>query len=411
MCIFPFLRTPSHWMLLTACMLLQITVLAQADPKPVAADAIQIRTDFPGGNAAVSRIEEGIARVAPDLRGDSDWFYWYFEVQAKTPGRVTFVFPPTVAKFRDGAIGFQGPAISTDDGKTWQWMGTENGRGSSFFYDFTRAGETVRFSSSIPYLQSDFDAFLSKHPGNAHLTKSVLAKSRAGREVELITVGKEGAGIRPVLITCRHHANESVASFVLEGFLEEMISDSAAAKAFRAKHIAYVIPFVDKDGVEKGDQGKNRKPHDHNRDYGEPSLYPEIIAIKQLDEDKDFKFTFDIHCPTLVMDIHQRMYFTGIIEPPKNNGANLTAFAKQIKDRMPAGAPHGPVMLAKPAPDKRPMNSHYFGFKPGMVLVATLEVPFAPAQSNMNPDALRSYGKAMLEAWVNTAFLESDATP
>ena len=39
-------------------------------------------------------------------------------------------------------------------------------------------------------------------------------------------------------------------------------------------YLVYVIPFVDIDGVENGDQGK-QAPHDHNRDYINSPIYPE----------------------------------------------------------------------------------------------------------------------------------------
>jgi len=377
-------------------------------PQEVKSDAVDIRTGFPGGNVRVNQIKGATVNLGPDLRGDREWFYWYFEAKAHRPGRITFVFPPKLAGFKDGAIGFQGPGISTDGGKTWDWMGTKNGRGSSFYYEFTRKGQMVRFSSTLPYLHSDFERFLKANTKNTHLTKSVLTKSRGGRAVELIRIGAEGPGVRRVLITARHHANESVASFVLEGFLDEAISDRPSGQAFRKKYVAYVIPFVDKDGVERGDQGKNRRPHDHNREYNEKSIYPEITAIKKLDDEKNFEFTFDLHCPTLVMDIHQRLYFTGIKAPPKHNYANLVEFTKQIKLRLPKGAPHGPVVLPKPPTTKRPMNSHHFGFKKGKVMVATLEIPFAPPKPIMHPAALRQYGQSILGAWAHMTFIEPD---
>jgi hypothetical protein len=46
-----------------------------------------------------------------------------------------------------------------------------------------------------------------------------------------------------------------------------------------AKTRFHVIPFVDIDGVEEGDQGKNRNPHDHNRDYTERPIYRSVTAI------------------------------------------------------------------------------------------------------------------------------------
>jgi hypothetical protein len=261
-------------------------------------NAVTTRADFPGGNIQVVAQEEDVVHIAPDLRGDRPWFYWCFEARAARPGRVKFVFPDKVAGFTDGAIGFQGPAISMDQGASWRWMGTERVEGSSFSYEFLEHNQCVRFAVTIPYLQKDLAAFLDHHADNPHLTKSVLATSRKGREVELLQIGSVRPQVHAVLVTARHHAAETIASYVLEGFLQEALSESEAGVDFRKRFALFAVPFVDKDGVEEGDQGKNRLPHDHNRDYGSESIYPEIQAIKELDRKHDFRFALDFHCPT-----------------------------------------------------------------------------------------------------------------
>ena len=146
---------------------------------------------------------------------------------------------------------------------------------------------------------------------NAHIRTGVLTKSRHGRDVELLQIGQAGPDVQAVLVTGRHHAAETIASHVLEGFLQEAMSDSPAGEAFRKRYVLFAVPFVDKDGVEEGDQGKNRKPHDHNRDYGESSIYPEVQAIKELDRAQNFRFALDFHCPMLTLADHQVMYFVG----------------------------------------------------------------------------------------------------
>jgi hypothetical protein len=51
--------------------------------------------------------------------------------------------------------------------------------------------------------------------------------------------------------------------------------------------------------VVKGDQGKGRLPHDHNRDYNyaEPSIYPTVKAIKEIVKNNPIKYSFDFHDP------------------------------------------------------------------------------------------------------------------
>ena len=379
--------------------------LLQTRAEDTASASVTINTAFPGGNAKVTENIGDAVHLEPDLRGGRPWFFWCFEAIAARAGRVTFVFPEKVAGFKNGAIGFQGPAISTDGGGHWKWMGSRNIDGRSFFYSFTKPGQRVRFAVTIPYLQTDLDAFLKNNAASPHLKTSVLTKSRHGRAIELLQIGSPGPNVLPVLVTARHHAAETIASFVLEGFLHEAMSDSAAGRAFRKRYVLYAVPFVDKDGVEEGDQGKNRRPHDHNRDYGAASIYPEIRAIKKLGEEKGIRFALDFHCPTLVMQDHQVMYFVGAKQHPKHNFENVSAFAGWIKKGLPKTAPTGPLVWLRPAKQPTPMNSHYFVFKPGTIMVATLEIPFAPPGKSTDPASCRAYGWVILGAWVKTHFL------
>lgn len=121
------------------------------------------------------------------------------------------------------------------------------------------------------------------------LTVSELCKSKKGRSVPYISLGE---GERTILLTARHHACESTGSYVLEGVIEGFLKDPMN----NTKIIC--IPFVDFDGVVDGDQSKSRAPHDHNQDYltGEPSLYPEIGAIRKI-ADGGVIYGFDFHSP------------------------------------------------------------------------------------------------------------------
>ncbi len=380
---------------------------AQAQEAVSKGDFVDIRSDFAGGNVVVKSNTGAEVQIQPDLRTTpSEWPYWYFSAKANKPGTVTFQTPEIWGNQKAGALGHQGPAISTDQGKTWVWMGKQNVTGSSFSYEFTKAGEEIRFSSSLPYVQAEFDGFMSRNAGNPHVKRSVLTKSGKGRDVALLQIGQEGPGILPVLVTGRQHANESVSSYVLEGFLQAAMSDTPAGQEFRKKYVIFAVPMTDIDGVEEGDQGKNRKPHDHNRDWSAKPIYPETVALMELDKQKDFKLAVDFHCPTLLMDSHQVIYFGGLQSPPAQNLENLKEFAKLVKEALPAGAPGGPLVFSKPEPKKQEnKHAHYFGYQEGAIMVCTLEFPYAPPKTDMNIDALRSYGKAILEAWVKMEFL------
>ena len=110
--------------------------------------------------------------------------------------------------------------------------------------------------------------FLAEHEQNLHLVVRELCRTRGGRSIERIHLGKlDGLPEHSVLLTCRHHSCESVASYVLEGMMAAVLADTDDGAWFRKNAKVLAVPFMDKDGVEEGDQGKNRKPRDHGRDY------------------------------------------------------------------------------------------------------------------------------------------------
>lgn len=372
---------------------------------------VEIDSNFPGGNIEIVEKHGGLVQLKPRLDGGRDWFYWCFAATAKNPGKVEFQFPPALANHKNGAVGFQGPAVSYDDGATWDWMGTDSAivQGRSFSYTFEKAGETVRFSSTIPYLQPEFDAFAERHKANPHFKMSMLNRTPKGRHVELVQIGEPHSDATPVLFTCRHHAGETIASFFLEGFMDSALSDSPEGNAFREKYVLYVVPFVDKDGCEDGDQGKGRTPHDHNRDYGPtPPIYPTVQAVMQLGKEASIRAAIDFHCPTLVYSDHQVIYFVGGKEHPIGNLAKVTELADHMKSEFPEGGPTGPmVWLEDWSDDRAALCSGYFAGQPGCEIAATIEIPFAPKGAVMTPDAVRSYGAAMLRAWNDTQIVTS----
>lgn len=254
----------------------------------------RITGDFPGGNIKVVSMRGHEIGVDVEMRDSTgDWFYWCFKAHFREPGQYHFEFP------RPGKVGTRGPAISLDGGINWRWLSAGRRDDSQGFdYFCPKAGEEVLFCTGIQYLQRDLEAFLEEFSGTPFLQKAVLCRSRKGRNVELLSV-VEGHPKYMVLLTSRHHSVEMMATHVLEGILRATLEDSDFGRNFRRSIALFAIPFVDKDGVEEGDQGKNRAPHDHARDYQVPSLYPETAAIREWISRCKPDFLLDLHCPLL----------------------------------------------------------------------------------------------------------------
>lgn len=264
------------------------------------APGVSVDSRFPGGNIVFERLDGDTVYVHPDLRDtEGHWFYWSFRVRGAAGRTLAF-------RFTNGdVVGVRGPAISRDQGATWTWLGADASDPKGFRYAFGPSENEVRFAVSIPYQEADLRRFTQRHK----LRFGTLTKSRKDRTVELLRIGRADAPHR-ILLTARHHSCESTASYVLEGLLEAAIRDEWFAKNAEF----FVVPFVDKDGVEDGDQGKNRRPRDHNRDYDGDSIHPETRAIREQvpawARDR-VRVALDLHCPTLRGAHNETIYFVG----------------------------------------------------------------------------------------------------
>lgn len=365
---------------------------------------VTLSCDYPGGNVKIVNLAPGLAEIAPDLRGEHrDWFYWNFDAVATKAGTVKFAFPVGVSR-----ISALGPAVSLDGGRSWKWLGrdkTHFREGAkdcdSFEWTFSKEGERVRFAQGIPYQLADFEAFMKKHASSPYMKRTVLTKTRKGVETPMLIVG---SGPKNLLVTARHHSCEAIASYALEGILAEALGDTPAGVEFRSKYTLYAVPFVDLDGVEAGDQGKGRLPHDHNRDYalGDAAIYPEIKALEALHADKKFFVTFDLHAPSIRGDVHEAIYFAGLKSPTAL--PNTHEFKAWLDEERPSVA--GPIAVLggskvmKPSGDSGIPNSHYFGTSPLTEYAVTIEIAYASKNPNYNEKMIFQYGRSILRAFL-----------
>jgi len=263
---------------------------------------MNIDCDFPGGNVIVDGIDGDVAFVRQDLRDTStDWFYWCFRVRGAGGRTVTFRFTA------GNVIGVRGPAVSTDDGWTWRWLGADSVEDDSFSYAFADDEDDVRFSFGMPYQDARLQAFLEQHAGNPRLRVENHCATRKGRPVQRLFAGRiDREPSRRVVLTCRHHCCEMMASYALEGMIETILAEDRDVEFL-------IVPFMDKDGVEDGDQGKNRSPRDHGRDYVE-SIYPTVGALMDLVpawSKGGLTAALDLHCPWIRGPYNECIYLVG----------------------------------------------------------------------------------------------------
>jgi len=249
---------------------------------------IRITDNYAGGNIRVIAQEGNLVKLEQDIRDTSGWwFYWNFRAEADQAQTIVFEF------LNGEVIGPWGPAVSMD-GIRWQWLGTDSLISRlSFRYSFTE-GERVYFSFSLPYQLHHFERFYSRISDVPAVRRQVLTLSEQLRPVPLLVIGNTTAR-KHIMFTCRHHACESPPSYLLEGLLYYYLSQ-AESKVLQQFAI-HCVPFVDLDGVENGDQGKARQPHDHNRDYVAAPRYEATAAIAEYAKSLELVAGIDLHSP------------------------------------------------------------------------------------------------------------------
>jgi hypothetical protein len=363
----------------------------------------ELSAAFPGGNILCDRLAGDHVYLRQDLRDTEGWwFWWHFRVRGAAGRTLTFHFTDK------DVIGTRGPALSRDGGLSWSWLGRDSA--AEFSYTFpAAANDDVRFAFAIPYLEADLRRFLAGHAGSPHLRMATLCQTAQGRAVESLQVGRlDGEAPCRMLFTARHHACESIANFEIEGIVAALLADDETGAWYRRNVEALIIPFVDKDGVEDGDQGKNRRPRDHNRDYVDPSIHATVQAIRALVPAWSGGrplLALDLHCPYISGTYNEHVYFVGQEDPQQ--WQETTRLAGLLEQGL-----SGPVPYA--AADNLPFGKawntggNYSGGRsfarwvqtlPGTRLGASLEFPYANVRDwTVVPAGVRAFGRDLARA-------------
>jgi len=300
------------------------------------------------------------------------------------------------------------PAVSLDGGESWTWLGAAAVDGASFTYTFPASAGEVRFAFTMPYQEADLQEFLCRHENHPSLRVETLCRTAGGRDTERLRVGRlDGNADHRVLLTARHHCCETMASYVMEGVLATILNDEDDG-AWLREHVEFLaVPFMDKDGVEAGDQGKNRKPHDHNRDYIQ-KIYPSVQALAECVptwSDGRLRIALDLHCPWIRGPNNEVIYFVG--GPDADIWKRVSRFAELLEelrqgplvyrtaDNLPFGKAWNTGMAAP--------NLKSFGLwaaeLPGIEVAGTIETAYANASgSEVNADTARAFGRDLARA-------------
>lgn len=269
---------------------------------------LAISSDFPGGSAEVLAIDSSrrLIELAPRCEPGYGWpCWWYARVDGGAIGEtVTVRVTVSTRPYRNQQV-LRGrwalpdrAAISTDHVHWSQTPAVATGAHDVVYAVVVRA-RRFWIAWGPPFLPAHAEAALMEAalcPGAEVFT---LARTREGRDVRAIRLGNSAGPA--VWVQARQHAWEVGSSWVARGLLEWAVSNDPEAIEFRRRTELWLVPIMDVDNVMRGSGGKEAEPRDHNRDWDDSPIYPEVIAAQQrlrlLMEHRRLRIFVDLHQP------------------------------------------------------------------------------------------------------------------
>lgn len=198
----------------------------------------------------------------------------------------------------------------------------------SWSYQVRSADNDLFFAFTVPYpyceILKSVHFFSTVCPRDSVFLREILSYSLDHRPIELLTIShksnflEEREAVVPgafptgqrvcrkakkpiVFISARVHPGETPGSFVLDGFLQALLSPDPRSVALRRNFVFKIVPVVNPDGVARGHYRVDQRGVNLNRCYQSPSLieHPTVFAVKNY-----FEYTSRVHSVCFFMDLH-----------------------------------------------------------------------------------------------------------
>ncbi|XP_055047634.2 cytosolic carboxypeptidase 2 [Misgurnus anguillicaudatus] len=143
--------------------------------------------------------------------------------------------------------------------------------------EFPYDSDTCYLAHCYPYTYSDLQRYLreviSDPVRSAYCKLRLLCRSLAGNAVYVLTVTAPSTSLaeckakRAVVVTARVHPGETNGSWMMQGFLEFLLSDFPDACLLRETFVFKIVPMLNPDGVVVGNYRCSLTGRDLNRNY------------------------------------------------------------------------------------------------------------------------------------------------
>ena len=183
------------------------------------------------------------------------------------------------------------------DGVNWDHLPLAESRNHRLQKRFTH--DTVYVALYNPYTYTYLQERLRAWVARPDVTLDTIGFSHEGRPLQLLHITDASVPAEKkarIWVHGRIHPSESPASYLVDGLVEYLTSDTPEGRSLRQQIDAYILPFANPDGVANGLSRSNALGVNQEINFGrsEDSTVVEVRAIKQTLERLTAERPFDV---------------------------------------------------------------------------------------------------------------------
>ena len=260
---------------------------------------LKISSTFDSGAIEVVRLDDP-ADIRLRLRKDNaadfhQWFHFRLMGAAGKPVRMVFENAASAA-YPDGWKDYR--CVASYDRQNWFRIAGTRYEDGQLVVEHTPERDSLYYAYFEPYSHERHLDLLARVELSPYARVRNLGSTVDGRDLDLVTVGREAPGRVPVWIIARQHPGETMAEWFVEGLLERVLDNAdPVARKVREHAVLHIVPNMNPDGAVRGNLRTNAAGRNLNREWREPdpAASPEVFLVRAEMERSGCALFLDIH--------------------------------------------------------------------------------------------------------------------
>jgi murein tripeptide amidase MpaA len=260
---------------------------------------LKISSTFDSGAIEVVRLDDP-ADIRLRLRKDNaadfhQWFHFRLMGAAGKPVRMVFENAASAA-YPDGWKDYR--CVASYDRQNWFRIAGTRYEDGQLVVEHTPERDSLYYAYFEPYSHERHLDLLARVELSPYARVRNLGSTVDGRDLDLVTVGRDAPGRVPVWIIARQHPGETMAEWFVEGLLERLLDNAdPVARKVREHAVLHIVPNMNPDGAVRGNLRTNAAGRNLNREWRDPdpAASPEVFLVRAEMERSGCALFLDIH--------------------------------------------------------------------------------------------------------------------